>query len=85
MHLIKLVSRNMLKSKNQPKPNIKTISNLYNGLKDIMISTVGKEAITTWPNKGEAMPPLTSLLPRKLLYPRLIMLREWPRKLVTMQ
>lgn len=50
-----------------------------------MISTVGKEAITTWPNKGEAMPPLTSLLPRKLLYPRLIMLREWPRKLVTMQ
>lgn len=66
MLLIKSVSKNMWKSRNLPKPNIKIILSLFNGLNDTLILTVVKEPIITTLSKEEGTLPLISPLLRRM-------------------
>lgn len=66
MLLIKSVSKNMCKFRNLPKPNIKIILSLFNGLNDILILTVVKEPIITMLRKEEDTLPLISHLLRRM-------------------
>lgn len=66
MLLIKSVSKNMWKSRNLPKPNIKIIFSLFNGLNDTLILTVVKEPIITTLSKEEGTLPLISPLLRRM-------------------
>lgn len=66
MLLIKSGSKNMWKSRNLPKPNIKIILSLFNGLNDTLILTVVKEPIITTLSKEEGTLPLISPLLRRM-------------------